>query len=97
MNIQQLEYLIAVDRLKSFTKAAELCNVTQATLSAMVKKLEEELDVVIFDRKTSPILTTDMGHSLIEETNTDSHDAQFMLTTCSAFCNFLINKSKELG
>ena len=66
MNIQQLEYIIAVDRLKNFSKAADICFVTQATLSAMVKKLEEELDVVIFDRKTSPVITTDEGRVLLE-------------------------------
>ena len=67
MNIQQLEYLVAVDRVKNFTKAAEVCNVTQATLSAMIKKLEEELDVIVFDRKAKPILTTEIGQIIIEE------------------------------
>ena len=67
MNIQQLEYIIAVDRLKSFTKAAEYCHVTQATLSAMVRKLEEELGVIIFDRKQTPILTTDIGLKILHE------------------------------
>lgn len=67
MNLQQLEYIIAVDQLKSFSKAAAHCNVTQATLSAMVKKLEEELDVVLFDRKLQPILTTDAGREIIDE------------------------------
>lgn len=69
MNIQQLEYIIAVDRFKNFTKAADYCNVTQATLSAMVKKLEEELDLVIFDRKSNKISTTDSGKEIIEEAN----------------------------
>lgn len=67
MNIHQLEYIIAVDRFKSFTKAAEHCHVTQATLSAMVKKLEEELNVILFDRKQNPILTTDIGLEIIKE------------------------------
>lgn len=67
MNIHQLEYIIAIDRFKSFTKAAEHCHVTQATLSAMVKKLEEELNVIIFDRKQNPILTTDIGITIINE------------------------------
>ncbi|RTY90444.1 hydrogen peroxide-inducible genes activator [Flavobacterium sp. RSP46] len=66
MNIQQLEYIIAVDRLKNFTKAAEYCNVTQATLSAMVKKLEQELGIVIFDRKKNPTETTEIGIETIE-------------------------------
>jgi hypothetical protein len=55
VNIQQLEYILAVDQFKSFSKAADYCHVTQATLSAMVKKLEEQLDIVIFDRKANPI------------------------------------------
>ncbi|MBP8942479.1 MAG: LysR family transcriptional regulator, partial [Saprospiraceae bacterium] len=50
MNIQQLEYIIALDTHRHFVKAAETCFVTQATLSTMVKKLEEELGVKIFDR-----------------------------------------------
>ena len=45
MNIQQLEYVLAVDRYKHFGKAAEACFVTQPTLSAMIGKLEQELEV----------------------------------------------------
>jgi LysR family hydrogen peroxide-inducible transcriptional activator len=67
MNLQQLEYIVALDQYKSFSRAAETCYITQATLSTMVKKLEEELDTVIFDRKTNPILTTDCGKTIIEE------------------------------
>jgi LysR family hydrogen peroxide-inducible transcriptional activator len=66
MNIQQLEYIIAVDRLKNFTKAAEYCNVTQATLSTMVKKLEAELEIIIFDRKKNPTETTEIGMETVE-------------------------------
>jgi LysR family transcriptional regulator, hydrogen peroxide-inducible genes activator len=66
MNLQQLEYLIAVDKTGSFSKAADLCFVTQATLSTMVKRLEEELDIVLFDRSSSPVLTTDAARPVIE-------------------------------
>lgn len=66
MNLQQLEYIIALDRTRSFSKAAEMCFVTQATLSTMVKRLEEELEVVIFDRKSNPIVTTDCGQDIID-------------------------------
>ena len=65
MNIQQLEYILAVDQFKSFSKAADYCHVTQATLSAMVKKLEEQLDIVIFDRKASPISATENGREIL--------------------------------
>jgi LysR family hydrogen peroxide-inducible transcriptional activator len=65
VNIQQLEYILAVDQFKSFSKAADYCHVTQATLSAMVKKLEEQLDIVIFDRKANPIATTENGREIL--------------------------------
>lgn len=58
---------MALDKFKSFSRAAETCFITQATLSTMVKKLEEELGTVIFDRKTNPIITTDVGKSIVEE------------------------------
>jgi LysR family hydrogen peroxide-inducible transcriptional activator len=67
MNLQQIEYIVALDKFKSFSKAAEACFITQATLSTMVKKLEEELDIILFDRKTNPIITTDSGKEIIEE------------------------------
>lgn len=66
MNIQQLEYLIAVDKFKHFGKAAQACFITQPTLSAMIQKFEEELDVKVFDRTTHPIRTTDVGVQIIE-------------------------------
>ncbi len=67
MNLQQLEYIVALDKYKSFSKAAEACFITQATLSTMVKKLEEELEFVLFDRKSNPIITTDGGKEIIKE------------------------------
>jgi LysR family hydrogen peroxide-inducible transcriptional activator len=67
MNLQQLEYIVALDKHKSFSKAAEACFISQATLSTMVKRLEDELDIIIFDRKNNPIITTDCGKELIKE------------------------------
>ncbi len=65
MNIQQLEYLIAVDKFRHFGKAAQACFITQPTLSAMIQKFEDELDVKVFDRTTHPIRTTDVGVEII--------------------------------
>ncbi|MDP4284854.1 MAG: LysR substrate-binding domain-containing protein [Bacteroidota bacterium] len=65
MNISQLEYIIAVDNNRHFVKAAECCFVTQATLSMMIKKLEEELDVKIFDRNKHPVIPTREGKEII--------------------------------
>lgn len=67
MTIQQLEYIIAVDRFKHFVNAANHCNVTQPTLSAMIQKLEEELNIKIFDRSVQPVSTTNIGKKIIKE------------------------------
>ncbi|WP_114748077.1 hydrogen peroxide-inducible genes activator [Pleomorphovibrio marinus] len=67
MTIQQLEYIIAVDKFRHFGHAAEACFVTQPTLSAQVSKLEKELDVVIFDRSKMPVIPTELGSLLIAQ------------------------------
>ena len=67
MNIQQLEYIIAVDAHRHFVNAAEACFVTQPTLSMMIRKLEEELNVQIFDRSAVPVETTAIGRMVIEQ------------------------------
>lgn len=67
MNIQQLEYIIAVDKCRHFAKAAEQCHVTQPTLSMMIHKLEEELDVKLFDRTIQPIIPTAAGRRVIDQ------------------------------
>lgn len=67
MNIQQLEYIITLYQYGNFAKAAEKCFVTQPTLSMMIKKLEEELDVVIFDRNKNPIEPTELGLKIIHQ------------------------------
>ena len=67
MNIQQLEYIIAVDNQRHFVKAAAKCFVTQATLSMMIKKLEEELGVKIFDRSRQPVIPTEIGIKIIAQ------------------------------
>ena len=67
MNIQQLEYIVAVDNHRHFSKAAEASFVTQPTLSMMIQKLEDELGVRIFDRSQTPIEPTDVGRKVIEQ------------------------------
>ena len=66
MTLQQLRYIIAIDDFRHFGKAAEACNLTQSTLSLMVKKLEEELDVRLFDRDSHPIVPTEIGRKVID-------------------------------
>ncbi|MDR1003694.1 MAG: LysR family transcriptional regulator [Prevotellaceae bacterium] len=67
MTLQQLEYILAVDGFHHFAKAAEHCHVTQPTLSAMIQKLEEELEVKIFDRSQQPVVPTPIGTHIIEQ------------------------------
>ena len=67
MTLQQFEYIVAVDKYRHFVKAAESCHVTQSTLSALIQKLETELDVTIFDRNSHPIRPTEVGEELIRQ------------------------------
>ena len=67
MTIQQLEYLIAVDKHRHFGQAAEACFVTQPTLSAQLSKLEKELGVILFDRSKMPVIPTESGVQVITQ------------------------------
>ena len=67
MTIQQLEYLIAVDKQRHFGNAAESCFVTQPTLSAQLGKLERELGVLLFDRSKMPVIPTEIGVQIIAQ------------------------------
>ena len=64
MNLQQLEYIVALDIHRNHVKAAEHCHVTQPTLSMMVKKLEDELGVKVFE-KTQPLKPTPAGEVVL--------------------------------
>ena len=67
MTLQQLKYIVAVDEYRHFGKAAESFGLTQSTLSLMIKKMEEELDVLIFDRDQHPVVPTEIGRKIIEQ------------------------------
>jgi LysR family hydrogen peroxide-inducible transcriptional activator len=67
MTIQQLEYLIAVDKYRHFGNAAESCFVTQPTLSAQLGKLERDLGVILFDRSKMPVIPTEIGVQIISQ------------------------------
>ncbi len=81
MTLQQLKYIVAVDRHQSFALAAEALGLTQPTLSGMIAKLEDELDVRIFERNNRKLRTTSLGSRLV---------AQAKLTLMEA------NKIKEI-
>ncbi len=67
MTITQLHYVLAIAEHKNFTKAAEKCFVTQPTLSTQIQKLEDELDILIFDRSKKPIELTDVGRKIVHQ------------------------------
>ncbi|WP_026915963.1 LysR substrate-binding domain-containing protein [Christiangramia portivictoriae] len=67
MTITQLHYVLAVAEHKNFTKAAQKVFVTQPTLSMQIQKLEEELDITIFDRTKKPIQLTEVGQKIVQQ------------------------------
>lgn len=67
MTLTQLEYIVALDTYRHFVLASEKCFVTQPTLSMQIQKLEEELDVKIFDRTKQPVIPTEIGVSIIAQ------------------------------
>ncbi|HFA48965.1 MAG TPA: hydrogen peroxide-inducible genes activator [Bacteroidetes bacterium] len=67
MNLQQLKYILAIEEHQSFSKAAEAKFISQPALSMMVKNLEGELDIKIFDRSKKPIIPTEMGKPILEQ------------------------------
>ncbi len=67
LTITQLEYIVAVDTHRNFAKAAAHCFITQPTLSMQIKKLEQQLGVLIFDRSKKPVIPTKLGVKVIEQ------------------------------
>ena len=67
MTITQLKYLLAVAKYRNFTEAAKHSFVTQPTLSMQIQKLEEELDVTIFNRKKKPVELTAIGEQIVAQ------------------------------
>lgn len=67
MTITQLQYILAVAEYKNFTLAAEKSFVTQPTLSMQIQKVEDELDVIIFDRSKKPIQVTEVGEQIVNQ------------------------------
>ena len=67
MTLQQLKYVIAIDRYRNFAKAADACGISQPTLSAMLVKLEDELDVRIFERNNKQVVPTMAGAKIVRQ------------------------------
>lgn len=69
MTLSELKFIVAVSQERNFRRAAEKCFVTQPALSLAVKKLEEELGVVIFERSRTEVSLTDIGAQIIHQAN----------------------------
>ena len=67
MTLTELKYIVAVAREKHFGKAAEACYVSQPTLSVAIKKLEEELEVKLFERNASEVTVTPLGEEIVRQ------------------------------
>ena len=67
MTLTELKYIVAVARERHFGKAAEACYVSQPTLSVAVKKLEEELDVKLFERSANEVSVTALGETIVRQ------------------------------
>lgn len=90
MTLQQMEYIVAVYRLRHFAKAAEQCGVTQPTLSAMIQKLEAELDVKIFERTSQQVVPTAIGKLVVEQ-------AWRVLTRAKKIKDIVAEEKRSLG
>lgn len=70
MNIRDLEYLVALAEYKHFRRAADSCNVSQPTLSGQIRKLEDELGIILLERTSRKVLFTQSGMLLVEQAKT---------------------------
>lgn len=86
MTLQQLKYILAVEQHLSFNLAADSCHVAQPSLSAQVKKLEDELNIIIFDRSTSSgVRVTEVGRSILAHARTILSEVQKLEDESSLF------------
>ena len=67
MTLTELKYIVAVAREKHFGKAAQVCHVSQPTLSLAIKKLEEELEVKLFERSAGEVAVTPLGDEIVRQ------------------------------
>ncbi len=73
-SLTQLEYIVAVEKLRHFGKAADSCHVTQPTLSMQIQKVEEEIGYPLFDRLKKPVMPTAKGQKFIQQAKVLLHE-----------------------
>ena len=67
MTLTELKYIVAVARERHFGRAADACFVSQPTLSVAIKKLEDELDVKLFERSVNEVSLTALGEEIVRQ------------------------------
>lgn len=67
MTLTELKYIVALARERHFGRAAEFCSISQPSLSVAVRKLEEELGVKVFERRSQEISLTPIGEAIVEQ------------------------------
>lgn len=90
ITLTQLEYIVAVDDCRHFATAAEKCFVTQPTLSMQIKKLEDDLGVIIFDRTRQPVVPTDIGIRILTQ-------ARVALASASRIKEIIVEDKQEVA
>ena len=90
MNIRDLEYLVALAEYKHFRRAADSCHVSPPTLSGQIRKLEEELGIILLERTSRKVLFTQSGLLLVEQAKTILREVKLLKERAS-------NQGKEMA
>lgn len=77
--LTQIDYIVAVEKMRHFGKAAKACHISQPTLSMQIQKVEEEIGFPLFDRMHKPILPTEKGRRFIEQAKILAHEHQKLI------------------
>jgi len=87
MTITQLEYIVALADLQSFSKAADFCCVSQPSLSMQVQKLEDELNMTLFNRKAKPLQPTLEARDILAKARTILNESNSILSLSKGWAN----------
>ncbi len=96
MTITQLEYIVALADLQSFSKAADFCCVSQPSLSMQVQKLEDELNLILFNRKVKPLQPTPEARDIILKARAILNESYSILSLSKGWSN-QVNGSVTIG
>lgn len=94
MTLQQFEYLLAICEHGNMLRASKRLGVTQPTLSIMLRKLETELDIDIFDRSTQPLRLTEAGKQVVKQAKEILKAAETLRQTVAEQRNLLTGRLK---